>query len=98
MPKHHIYILRCADGTLYTGYAADVERRVREHNGLEKKSGAKYTAGRRPVQLLYQESFATRSEAMRREAHIKQMKRAGKEALVYTNSQLGRDKRKSANV
>jgi putative endonuclease len=80
--KHFVYILKCADGSLYTGYATDVERRVREHNGLEPKAGAKYTAGRRPVALVYQESFETRGEAMSREAKIKQLTRKEKEGLI----------------
>lgn len=80
--KHYVYILRCADESLYTGYATDVERRVREHNGQAKKAGAKYTAGRRPVALVHQESFETRSAAMQREAAIKQLSRAEKEALT----------------
>jgi putative endonuclease len=80
---HHVYILRCADGTLYTGYATDVEKRLREHNG-ELKGGAtaRYTRGRRPVSLLYTESFATRSEALKREYAIKQLSKDAKLALI----------------
>jgi putative endonuclease len=79
---HYIYILRCADDTLYCGYTTDVERRVSEHNGKEKIAGAKYTSGRRPVQVVHQESFTTRSEALKREAAVKKMKLAEKRALI----------------
>lgn len=74
----YIYILRCADGTLYTGYTTDVWRRIAEHGGGD---GAKYTRGRTPVELVYVESFDSRSAAMRREHEIKQRTRAQKLAL-----------------
>ncbi|MDY7082571.1 MAG: GIY-YIG nuclease family protein [Halobacteria archaeon] len=76
---HYVYILECDDGTLYTGYTTDVERRIEEHNSGE---GAKYTRGRTPVKLLYTEEFETRSAAMSREYEIKQMSRDEKEKLV----------------
>ena len=50
--EHFVYILKCADGTLYTGYARDLKKRVSEHNGKSKIEGAKYTRSRRPVKLL----------------------------------------------
>lgn len=78
-PSHFVYIVRCADGTLYTGYAVDTARRVDAHNAGR---GARYTSGRRPVRLVYSESFATRGEALRREHQIKQLTRAQKDALV----------------
>jgi putative endonuclease len=77
--SHYIYVLRCADETFYCGYTTDVERRVTEHNGKGKLAGARYTRGRRPVQLVHQESFSTRSEAQKREAAIKKMSRKEKE-------------------
>lgn len=80
--KHYIYILRCSDDSLYTGYATDIERRLLEHNGESKIDGAKYTRGRRPVRLLYSESFKTRSEALKREAAIKKLSRAEKANLA----------------
>ena len=80
--KHYIYVLRCKDKSLYTGYAVDVERRLKEHNGEEKGSDAKYTRARRPVQLVYTESFKTRSEALKREAAIKKLSKAEKEKLI----------------
>jgi len=75
-----VYMLRCADGTLYTGITTDVVRRVAEHNG-EGGLGARYTRSRRPVTLVYVEPAENRATAARREAAIKQMDRAGKLAL-----------------
>jgi putative endonuclease len=80
--NHYVYILRCADGTLYTGYATDVEKRVREHNGeVNGKAAARYTRGRRPVTLMYVEPCATRSEALKREHAIKQLSKEAKQRL-----------------
>jgi len=79
---HHVYILHCVDGTLYCGYTTDVDRRVAEHNGEGKVPGARYTSGRRPVRLVYQESFATRSEAQKREAEIKKLSKQRKLQLA----------------
>lgn len=73
------YILRCSDGTLYTGWTNDMKRRLEAHNSGQ---GAKYTRGRTPVELVYLERFPTRQEAMRREAYIKKMSRADKLALI----------------
>lgn len=70
-----VYILLCADGTLYTGWTNDVEKRLAAHNAGR---GAKYTRGRRPVTLLYAEECASRSEAMSREAAIKKLTREEK--------------------
>jgi putative endonuclease len=77
--SHYVYVLRCADDTLYTGYTTDVKRRVAEHDAGE---GAKYTRGRTPVELVHVESFESKSDAMSREHEIKQRDRAGKERLV----------------
>ncbi len=76
---HFVYVLRCADDTLYTGYTTDVDRRVAEHDSGD---GAKYTRGRTPVELVHVESFESRSAAMSREHEIKQLSRAAKESLV----------------
>jgi putative endonuclease len=76
---HYVYVLACADGTFYTGYTTDVERRVAEHNAGE---GANYTRGRTPVEPVHVETFETRSAAMSREYAIKQLSRAAKERLV----------------
>jgi putative endonuclease len=82
-----VYIVRCADQTLYTGIATDVERRLAEHNGLTpagtpSRRGARYTQARRPVTLVYATERATRAEAQREEARIKRLSRAAKQALV----------------
>ena len=74
--KFYTYILECSDTTLYTGYTNDLEKRLAEHNG--SKLGAKYTKARRPVILKYSESFATKSEAMKRECEIKKLSRKEK--------------------
>lgn len=76
-----MYIARCADGTLYTGIARDVTKRIAEHNA-DKGAGANYTRARRPVVLVYQEPAADRSAASRREYLIKQLSRAEKLELV----------------
>jgi putative endonuclease len=74
-----VYILRCSDGSLYTGWTTDLDARVRAHNSGR---GAKYTRARRPVELVYHEEYATKSEALRREAEIKKMDRAEKLSLI----------------
>ena len=76
---HYVYIARCADGTLYTGYARDPRERVNVHNAGH---GARYTSGRRPVSLVYSEAFDSRGEALRREHELKGWTRRRKEALV----------------
>ncbi len=75
-----VYMLRCADGTLYTGITTDLSRRLAEHNG-EGGPGARYTRSRRPVVLAYAEPATDRAAALRREAAIKRLDRAGKLAL-----------------
>ena len=76
-----VYLLECADGTLYTGIARDLARRLGQHNG-ERAGGPRYTRGRRPVRLLWSESAASRSEAQRREAAIKNLNRQQKLRLI----------------
>ena len=76
---HFVYIVRCADGSLYTGYALDPRARIRVHN---TGRGARYTSGRRPVRLVYSESFETLPEALKREYELKQLPRAKKQALI----------------
>ncbi len=78
-PMHFVYIVRCADGSLYTGYALDPRERIRVHN---TGRGARYTSGRRPVRLVYSESFETLSEALKREYELKRWPRARKQALI----------------
>lgn len=80
-----VYMLRCADGTLYTGITTDIDRRLAEHNG-EGGVGARYTRSRRPVVLAYSELASSRAEASRREAAIKQLDRTRKLALCGTET------------
>ena len=75
-----MYIVRCADGTLYTGYARNPAEREKAHNAGR---GARYTAGRRPVCLVYSEAFESVGDALRRERQVKRLSRAKKEALVH---------------
>lgn len=74
-----MYVVRCADGTLYTGYSPDVEARVAAHNAGK---GAKYTKARRPVELVASAAFASKHEAMSAEWHFKHLTRARKEELL----------------
>jgi putative endonuclease len=76
---HYVYVIECADGTLYTGYTTDVRRRVAEHDAGE---GAKYTRGRTPVELRHVESFDSKSAALSREHEIKSLSRAEKDRLI----------------
>ncbi|HEX7540615.1 MAG TPA: GIY-YIG nuclease family protein [Anaerolineales bacterium] len=75
----YCYILECSDGTYYTGWTSDPERRLCRHN---RGGGARYTRSRRPVRLVYVEEQPDRSSAMRREIRIKRMSREAKEKLV----------------
>lgn len=77
--ENGIYLLRCADGTLYTGWTNDLAKRLKSHNA---GTGGKYTRARRPVTLLYWEPHETKEEAMRREYAVKRMTRAEKLALA----------------
>ena len=81
---YYVYILRCGDGSLYTGYTDDVERRLSVH---QSGKGAKYTRSRLPVELAYQEELPDKSAALRREAAIKKMTRAQKMALLERKEQ-----------
>jgi predicted GIY-YIG superfamily endonuclease len=74
-----LYVLRCADGSLYTGIARDVPRRLRQHNA---GTAARYPRGRRPTRLVYQEAHPNQSQALRREAAVKALSRRQKEALI----------------
>lgn len=76
----YVYILRCADNTLYTGVTTDIARRMREHN--RQQAGAKYTQFKRPVILVYKEYAPTRSLALKREAAIKKLSKQEKEDLT----------------
>ncbi len=76
---YYTYILQCADNTLYCGYTTDLEEREKTHNSGK---GAKYTKPRLPVKIVYSESFATKSEALKREAAIKKLSRENKLKLI----------------
>lgn len=76
---NYVYILECVDGTFYTGWTNNLERRIRMHS---EGKGAKYTKGRGPLKLVHCEEFDNRSEAMRREYEIKQLTRSDKILLI----------------
>ena len=76
---YYVYLLRCADGSLYCGWTTDPEARLAAHN---ERRGAKYTRSRLPVELVYLEQYEDRHEALSREWHIKRMSRAEKEKLI----------------
>lgn len=76
----HVYMLLCADNSLYTGITTDPERRLREHNS--GRAGAKYTRPRRPVEMVYLEPAASRADAARREYEIRQLTRSDKQVLI----------------
>ena len=84
MSAYTVYILRCGDGTLYTGCTNDLTRRLRAHSAGK---GAKYTRVRLPVELVYAEPAADRSQALRREAAIKSLGRGEKLALIQADGQ-----------
>ena len=85
----YVYILHCADGSLYTGITTDVSRRLQEHNE-HPRLAAKYTRARRPVTLVYVEEVADRAVAVKREYAIKQLKRKEKKAMVANASTVVR--------
>lgn len=76
---NYTYILECKDGSYYTGWTNNLEKRIEEHNSGK---GAKYTRAKRPVTLVYFETFQTKEEAMRREYAIKHMSRKEKEKII----------------
>jgi len=83
---YYVYIAECADATYYTGYTVDIESRARTHN---EGKGAKYTRSRLPVKIVYTEAFASKSDAMKREAAIKRMSRSEKTMLIAAWRQTG---------
>jgi len=89
-----VYMLRCADDSLYTGITTDLERRLKEHNDDNKK-GARYTRARRPLSLVYHESCTDRSQASSREHQLKKMTRTEKLQLAKStpNSNTAKDKK-----
>lgn len=83
MKSNYTYMVKCSDGTYYTGWTTDLEHRVHAHNSGE---GAKYTRSRRPVELVYYEQYETKVEAMKREYAIKQLSRKKKEELIASGT------------
>lgn len=79
---YYLYILKCADKTLYTGITTDLKRRIAEHNNT--KLGAKYTTSRQPVKLVYSKKFKNRSLASKAEARIKKLKKPQKLGLIHS--------------
>ena len=79
--RHYVYLVRCVDDSLYCGWTTDLKRRMEAHNGLSP-GGAQYTRGRRPVTLVYSESFHNKQDAQRREYTIKQMTKTKKLQLI----------------
>jgi len=77
--SHYIYVLKCSDGSFYTGYTTNLEKRVNTHNNGK---GAKYTRGRLPVRLVYSKEFPTKSEALKAEYAFKQWSRNKKEQFL----------------
>jgi putative endonuclease len=75
----HLYLLRCGDGTLYCGIALDVQARLKQH---QEGKGAKYTRGRGPLELVYEEACGTKPDALKRERQVKRLSRAAKLAMV----------------
>lgn len=78
--KHYVYIVECSDGTFYTGYTKNIQRRINEHNFGSRS--AKYTRSRRPVKLLYSEEYDNVSDALKREHQIKKLSRKQKRELI----------------
>lgn len=95
--KNCTYIVRCADGTYYTGWTNNPVKRLADHN---RGAGAKYTKPRRPVELVYLERFETKEQAMSREAGIKRLSRKEKEALIQeyaAQQKAGKKEEKNGN-
>jgi putative endonuclease len=88
MSESYCYIVRCSDGSFYTGWTTDPSRRVEEHNS---GSGSRYTRIRRPVRLVYLEELRSRRAAMRRERAIKNMSRARKKTLIRERREVLKD-------
>ncbi|MGB0925080.1 MAG: GIY-YIG nuclease family protein [Minisyncoccia bacterium] len=85
--KYYVYMVRCADDSLYTGITTDIDRRIDEHNGVSKtKKGAKYTQHRRPVTLVYSAEYENRSQASIEESRIKKLNRKQKEDFLKKHS------------
>ena len=86
MTRYFVYVVRCSDGSLYTGWTTDVAARVAQHN---VKKGAKYTRSRLPVALVYREQLPSRQAALLREREIKKLSRQEKNSLLYVQPVKG---------
>lgn len=84
---NYVYILECSDGTYYTGWTNDIEKRINAHAAGK---GAKYTRGRRPVKLVYYEEIIEKSDALKRECSIKKLKREEKQKLITNDDKSGK--------
>lgn len=91
--RHYVYILECNDGSYYTGYTNNLEKRFEMH---QTGKGAKYTRGRTPVQLLFSEVYETKTEAMQVEYRIKQLNRKQKEEYIHQDKKEGKLNEKAA--
>lgn len=83
--NNYVYIVRCNDQTLYTGWTNHLEKRIEAHNAGK---GAKYTKARRPVELVYFETFEHKNDALKREYQIKQLKKSEKEELILSKKKI----------
>lgn len=83
--EHFFYVLRCKDESLYAGYTNNIEKRIHQHN---EGKGAKYTRGRGPVELVYQERFTTKTEAMQAEYRFKQLGKKEKEKFIIREADI----------
>lgn len=83
--NNYVYIVRCSDQTLYTGWTNNLEKRIEAHNAGK---GAKYTKARKPVELVYFETFEYKSDTLKREYQIKQLKRSEKEKLILSKKKI----------
>ena len=83
--NNYVYIVRCSDQTLYTGWTNHLKKRIEAHNAGK---GAKYTKARRPVELVYFETFERKSDALKREYQIKQLKKSEKEKLILSKKKI----------
>lgn len=83
--NNYVYIVRCSDQTLYTGWTNHLEKRIEAHNAGK---GAKYTKARRPVELVYFETFEHKRDALKREYQIKQLKKSEKEKLILSKKKI----------
>jgi predicted GIY-YIG superfamily endonuclease len=93
--KWFVYIVRCVDGSLYTGITKDVQRRCQQHNA---GTASRYTRSRRPVKLIYQEVHPSQSSALKREAAIKEMNRRGKLTMIQQGKKSAKGKRVIAHL